>query len=199
MKDEDVIFQSAVDIMGSDTPMHTIDHCFNLIRFEHLTCQYFFDVAMVHPLMKSSELQTEIMKEICLYQWKRVDGKSVPTKAARYWGEKPREMRWAYFNGDNELCLYGEDTNFIPVDIPEWVERWTSFSTSDARLLLVDADNFCRSMALIDVNNTKGFIDLPGMETDVQYAGVLLNDQHVYIFGGTLGGGRLYSTTLKCM
>ena len=70
VKNEDVIFSSAVQIMNQQTSVEDINRCLELIRFPHTSADFFVNVINDHELMKDPP-RDKYRKEANLYKIKK--------------------------------------------------------------------------------------------------------------------------------
>ena len=70
MKNEDVIFSTAVQIINQQTSVEDINRCLELIRFPHTSADFFVNVILDHQLMKDPP-RDRYRKEAILYQIKK--------------------------------------------------------------------------------------------------------------------------------
>ena len=85
VKNEDVIFSSAVQIINQHTSAEDINRCLTLIRFPHTSRDFLVNVILDHQLMKDPP-GDKYRKEAILYHMNKT---SIPeVKPPRYWGEE---------------------------------------------------------------------------------------------------------------
>ena len=70
MKNEDVIFSSAVQIINQQTSAEDINRCLELIRFPHTSIDFLVNVILDHQLMKDPP-RDRYPREALLYQVKK--------------------------------------------------------------------------------------------------------------------------------
>ena len=95
---EDVICATAMSLIEKQQSDEDITKCLKLIRYEHLTSDFFLDVALSQPIMKN-EPQKSFLKNALKYQFNKE--KIQPEKTARFW--EPPE-RFAYSNKEKVIC-----------------------------------------------------------------------------------------------
>ena len=82
VKNEDVIFSSAVQIINQRTSVEDINRCLELIRFPHTSGDFFVKVIRIHPLMRNPS-RDKYVSDALLYH---VSKTSTPeAKPPRYW------------------------------------------------------------------------------------------------------------------
>ena len=85
VKNEDVIFSSAVQIINQQTFVEDINRCLNLIRFSHTSVDFLVNVILNHPLMKEPP-RDRYPREAVMYQ---INKTSAPeAKPPRYWRKR---------------------------------------------------------------------------------------------------------------
>ena len=95
---EDVICATAMSLIENEQSDEDITKCLKLIRYEHLTSDFVFDITMSQPIMKN-EPQKSYLKNGLKYLWNK-DGIH-PEKTARFWG--PRQRLVYVNNKKNDL------------------------------------------------------------------------------------------------
>ena len=67
VKNEDVIFSNAMQIINQRTPVEDIHHCLELIRFPHMSIHFFVNIIIDHQLLTDAP-RDKYRKEAILYQ-----------------------------------------------------------------------------------------------------------------------------------
>ena len=83
VKNEDVIFSSAVQIINQQNSVEDINRCLELIRFPHTSGDFLVKVILNHPLMKDPP-RDKYVSDALLYQVNKTSAPEV--KPPRYWG-----------------------------------------------------------------------------------------------------------------
>ena len=83
VKNEDVIFSSAVQIINQRTSVEDINRCLDLIRFPHTSGDFLVNVVLDHQLMKEPP-RDKYLSEALLYQVNKRSTAEI--KPLRYWG-----------------------------------------------------------------------------------------------------------------
>ena len=117
VKNEDVIFNSAAQIINQQTSAEDIDRCLELIRFPHMSADFLVNVIFNHPLMREPQ-RNHYPKEALLYQINKTS--TVEVQPPRHW------QGTIYYIGA-KYCMYqfeckvGNNEIMKVMDIPEWV------------------------------------------------------------------------------
>ena len=97
VKNEDLIFSSAAQIINQQTPLEDINRCLELIRFPHTSTDFLLEVIQGHPLMKEPH-RTRYVQEALKYQ---LNGRSTKTnKPCRKW------HGGTYYINRADSCVY---------------------------------------------------------------------------------------------
>ena len=185
VKNEDVIFSSAVQIINQQTSAADINRCLELIRFQHSSYNFLVKVILLHPLMKEPS-RDRYVSDALLYH---VNPLSAPeVKPPRYWG-----ISGIYYIGtDHSMYQYvstaGNNECVKMMNIPEWVDSGSSIASHGERVVIVgrrnDYDGDKRALLLDMTDNTK-VTQLPDLPELRYNTGVVLSDNDVYVVGGT--------------
>ena len=97
VKNEDVIFSNAVQIINQESSDEDINHCLELIRFPHTSGEFLVKVIRNHPLMKETP-QDRYVSDALLYHVNKTSRPEV--KPPRYWG------RSGIYYISEDSCLY---------------------------------------------------------------------------------------------
>ena len=184
VKNEDVIFSTAVQIINQQTSVEDINRCLELIRFPHTSGDYFVNVILDHQLMKTPP-RDKYRKEALLYH---VNKTSTPEiKPPRYWGRSV-----TYFISKDH-CIYqyiskaGNNECVKVMNISEWVDDRSSVASHKERVVIVGGfnnyDGDKRALLLDTADNTKA-TQLPDLPESRYSTGVVLTDNDVYVVGG---------------
>ena len=183
VKNEDVIFSSAVQIINQQTSVEDINRCLELIRFPHTSADFFVNVVLDHQLMKDPP-RDKYRKEAILYH---MDKTSTPeVKPPRYWG---REI--SYIGTDH--CMYqyvtkdGNNECVKMMNIPEWVDHCTTVASGRKSVVIVGAahdGSGDKRAFLLDMRDITKVTQLPDLPETCDCTGVVLLDNDVYVVGG---------------
>ena len=184
VKNEDVIFNSVVQIINQQTYVEDINRCLELIRFPHTSGDFLVKVILKHPLMKDLH-RNKYVSEALLYQINKTSAPEV--KPPRYW------KRGIYYIG-NDGCMYQyasktEDNECVEmINLPDWVNGYSSVASLEKRVVIVggndDAAADERVLLLNMTDNTK-VTQLPDLPEPRDSTTVLLSDNDVYVVGGS--------------
>ena len=200
VKNEDVIFSSAVQIINQESSVEDINRCLELIRFPHTSGDFLVKVIRIHPLMKEPP-QDRYVSEAILYH---VSKTSIPeVKPPRYW--RKSEM---YYIGEDH-CMYqyvlkdGNNECVKMMNIPEWVDGYSAVashrervvivgglnrSAGDKRALLWNSGVGDKRALLLDMTDNTKVTQLPDLPKSRYSTGVVLSDNNVYVVGGVNRG-----------
>ena len=184
VKNEDVIFSSAVQIINQESSDEDINRCLELIRFPHTSGDFLVKVIRIHPLMTEPP-QDRYVSEAILYH---VSKTSIPeVKPPRYWGRSG-----IYYIGEDH-CMYqyvskdGNNECVKMMNIPEWVDVGSAVASHKERVVVVGGKNGWngdkRALLLNMTDNTK-VTQLPDLPEPRYWTGVVLSDNDVYVVGG---------------
>ena len=184
VKNEDVIFSSAVQIINPQTSVEDINRCLELIRFPYTSGDFLVNVILNHPLMKVPPRDKYVSKAI-LYQLNKVSTPEV--KPPRNW----EISRMYYIGTDHSLYLYlskaGNNECVKMMTIPGWIDHGTAVASHRERLVIVgrwnNGSGDKRALLLDMTDNTKvtQLPDLPELRCNTS---VVLSDNDVYVVGG---------------
>ena len=184
MKNEGLIFSSAVQIINQQTSAEDINRRLELIRSPHTSGDFLVKVVLDHQLMKEPP-RDKYLREALLYQ---VNKKSTPeVKPPRYW-----ERSGIYYIGEDN-CMYqyktkiGNNECIKMMNIPEWVDRYSSVASYRERVVLVegwndDAGN--KHALLMNMADSTQVTQLPDLPEPFYWTGVVLSDNVVYVIRG---------------
>ena len=184
VKNEDVIFSSAVQIINQQTSVEDINRCLKLIRFPHTSVDFLVSVIRTHPLMKEPS-RDRYVSEALLYQVKKTSTPEV--KPPRHWG-----IPGIYYIGnDHGMYQYvskdGNNECVKMMNIPEWVDNCSFTASHRERVVIVggwnDGAGDKRALLLDMADNTK-VTQLPDLPQPCDSTGVVLSDNDVYVVGG---------------
>ena len=177
VKNEDVIFNSAVQIINQQTSVEDINRCLELIRFSHTSEGFLVNVILKHPLMKDPP-RDKYVSEARIYKLSK-------TWRPRYW------VGGIYYIG-MDRCMYQcvsrecLKMTHIPEHILEWVDCSSSMSSHRGRVVIVEGGNSGsgqkRALLLSMINNTH-LTQLPNLPYLNSYTGVTLSNNDVYVVG----------------
>ena len=193
VKNEDVIFSSAVQIINQQTSVdEDINRCLELIRFPHTSADFLVNVIIDHQLMKDPP-QDKYQKEALLYQLNKTSTSEV--KPPRYWGM----LRICYIGKDH--CVYeyvskaGNNDCIKMMNIPEWVDYCSAVALHRKRVVIVGGwndgiDN--KRALLLDITDNTKVMQLADLPEPRYSTSVVLSDNDVYVVGG-------YSNNSDCL
>ena len=193
---EDVICATAMSLIENEQSEEDITKCLKLIRYEHLTSDFFLDVALSQPIMKN-EPQKSYLKNghKCQFNKERMQ----PEKTARFWG--PRQ-RFVYVNNKNMISEISDGESRPLIAAPDWVDQVTSLYTRGSTILFVsahpDKPEYTRNMKLVSLSEPCYSKTLPDLPERIQAAGVVNTGTHIYVMGGLryVDGTMLRSKTV---
>ena len=179
---EDVICATAMSLIEKEQSDEDITKCLKLIRYEHLTSDFVFDVALSQPIMKN-EPQKSYMKNGLKYQCNKE--KMQPEKTDRFWG--PRQQ-FVYINNKNMICEISVGESRPLTAAPAWIDHVTSLYTRGSTILFVSAGtdkrDYSRNMVLACLSEPCYSNTLPDLPECIHGAGVVNNGTHIYVMGG---------------
>ena len=184
VKNEDVIFSSAVQIINQQTSVEDINRCLELIRFPHTSRDFLVKVILNHPLMKDPP-RDKYVREAILYQLKKTSTREI--KPPRYWG-----IPGIYYIGkDHSMYQYvSKDGNTECVkmmNISEWVDDCSAVASHRERVVIVGRFNGGsgdKRALLLDMTDNTKVTQLPDLPEPCWYTSVVLSDNDVYVVGG---------------
>ena len=184
VKNEDVIFSSAVQIINQESSDEDINRCLELIRFPHTSGDFLVKVIRIHPLMREPP-QDRYVSEAILYH---VSKTSIPeVKPPRYWGRSV-----IYYIGEDH-CMYqyvskdGNNECVKMMNIPEWVDGCSAVASHRERVVIVGELNngaVDERALLLDMTPNTKVTQLPDLPEPRWGTGVVLSDNDVYVVGG---------------
>ena len=194
VKNEDVIFSSAVQIINQESSDEDINPCLELIRFPHTSGEFLVKVIRNHPLMKDPP-QDRYVSDALLYHVNKTSRPEV--KPPRYWGrsviyyisEDSCSYQYVSKNGNNE-CLK-------MMNIPEWVDDGSSVASHRERVVIVGGLNYDdgdKRALLLDMTDNTKVTQLPDLPGPRWGTGVVLSDNDVYVVGGGNNTGDCVSS-----
>ena len=196
VKNEDVIFSSAVQIINQESSDEDINRCLELIRFPHTSGDFLVNVVLDHQLMKEPP-RDKYRREALLYQVNKRTTQEV--KPPRYWGRSG-----IYYIGKNRYMYQyvskdGNNECVKMMNIPEWVDDGSSVASHKERVVIVGrwnrGDGDKRALLLDMTDNTK-VTQLPDLPEPRYGTGVVLSDNDVYVVGGGNRNIGRYNSTV---
>ena len=184
MRNEDVIFSSAVQIINQQTSVEDINRCLELIRFPHTSDDFLVNVILDHQLMKDPP-RDRYPRDAILYQLKKTSTPEV--KPPRYWGRS----EIYYISKDH--CMYqyvtkaGNNECVKMMNIPEWVDGVSAVASHRERVVIVGGWNNNagdKRALLLDMTPNTKVTQLPDLPEPRWGTGVVLSDNDVYVVGG---------------
>ena len=183
VKNEDVIFSSAVQIINQHTSVEDINRCLELIRFPHTSGDFLVKVIRIHPLMKEPP-RDKYVSDALLYQLNKTSTPEV--KPPRYW-----DGSGIYYIGEDR-CMYQykskDDTNDCVkmMNLPGWVDVGSAVASHKERVVIVGGLNELlgdKRALLLDMTDNTKVTQLPDLLEPCTDAGVVLSDNDVYVVG----------------
>ena len=179
VKNEDLIFSSAVQIINQRTSVEHINRCLELIRFPYTSGDFLVKVIRIHPLMKEPP-QDRYVSEAILYH---VSKTSIPeVKPPRYWGRSSIY----YIGTDHGMYQYvstaGNNECVKMMNIPEWVNNRSAVASHRKRVVIVGGWN--KRAQLLDMTDNTKVTQLPDLPEPRYGTGIVLSDNDVYVVGG---------------
>ena len=184
VKNEDVIFSSAVQIINQQTSDEDLNRCIELIRFPHTSGDFLVKVIRNHPLMKEPP-RDRYVSEAILYHVSKTSISEV--KPPRYWGRS-----LIYYIGKGH-CMYqyvsndGNNECVKLMNIPEWMHGCSSVASHRERVVIVGGPNRGagdKRALLLDMTDNTKVTHLPDLPEPRYGTGVVLSDNDVYVVGG---------------
>ena len=185
VKNEDVIFSSAAQIINQESSDEDINRCLELIRFPHTSGDFLVNVVLDHQLMKEPP-RDKYLREALLYQ---VNKRSTPeVKPPRYWGRS----EIYYYGKDHSVYQYiskAANNKCVKImNIPVWMDKLCSVVLHRESVVIMGflSGNIDDSRALLfdmtDKTKTKFVPDLPERR---HWTGAIMSDNDVYVVGGS--------------
>ena len=191
VKNEDVIFSSAVQIINQQTSVEDINRCLELIRFPHTSGEFLVNVIVGHQLMKDPP-RDRYLREAILYQLKKTSTPEV--KPPRYWGRSGIY----YIGKDHSMYQYvpkdGNNECVKMMNIPKWVNHYSSVASHRERVVIVGGWNGGsgdKRALLLDMRDNTKVTQLPDLPEPLYYTSVVLSDNDVFVVGGRTNSGNL--------
>ena len=193
VKNEDVIFSTAVRIIDQQASVEDINRCLALIRFQHTSGDFLLDVVQEHPLMKKPP-QNRYVREALRYHVSRRSTQEV--KPRRQW------QRGIYYIS-RDKCLYqcvakaGNDEFIKVMNIPGGLHPCSTVALHRKRLVITGGVPITQAFLLDIADKTN--VQLPNLPLPVRCPGVVLTDDEVFVFGGRVNSrivNTVYSLSL---
>ena len=182
VESEDVICATALNMIEKQQSDKDITRCLKLVRYEHLTLDFFLGVALRQPILKH-EPQTSYMKNRLKYQCNKK--KMQPEKTASFWGPG---QRFVYINNNNMISEIYDGESRPLIAAPDWIDDVSSLCTRGSTMLFVSTDTdtpeYGRNMMLISLSEPYYVKTLPDLPERIHAAGVVNTGTHIYIMGG---------------
>ena len=184
VKNEDVMFSTAVQIINQQTSVEDTNRCLELIRFPHTSGDFFVNVILDHQLMKDPP-RDRYRKEALLYHVNKTSTREI--KPPRYWGRS----EIYYISKDH--CMYqyitkaGNNECVKMMNLPEWVDNRSSIASHRERVVIVGGwtnRSVDKRALLLDMTDNTKVTQLPNLPEARCYTSVVLSDNDVYVVGG---------------
>ena len=179
---EDVICATAMSLIENEQSDEDITKCLKLIRYEHLTSDFLFDITISQRIMKN-EPQKSYLRSAHKYQCSK-DGVQ-PEKTARFWG--PRQ-RFVYINNKKMIREISDGESRPLIATPDWIDHVTSLYTRGSTILFVaaneDKPEHGGNMMLVSLYEPYYSKTLPDLPERIHAAGVVNTGTHIYVMGG---------------
>ena len=192
VKNEDVIFSSAVQVINQQTSVEDINRCLKLIRFPHTSGDFLVNVVLDHQLMKEPP-RDKYPREALLYQLNKIS--TLEVKPPRYWGRSG-----IYYIG-TDLSMYeyvfkdGNNECVKMMNLPDWVNGNSAVGSHRAGVVIAgggnegdgdgDGDgNGDERALLLDMTDSTKITQLPELPEPRYWTGVVLSSNDVYVVGG---------------
>ena len=159
-----------------------ITRCMKLIRYEHHTLDFLFDVTG-HTVMKN-EPQKSYLRSAHRYQFNKE--KMQLEKTARFWGPG---QRFVYVNEQKIICEFSNGESRPLLAGSDWVNiSGTSLYTRGSTILFVSAceskPQYGRNMMLVSLSMPCYSKTLPDLPERIHCAGVVNTRTHIYAMEG---------------
>ena len=178
---EDVICATAMNLIENEQSEEDITKCLKLIRYEHLTSDFLFDV--IRHIVMENDPQKSYLRSAHKYQCNKE--KMQPEKTARFWG--PGQL-FVYINNKNMICEMSDGESRPLIAAPDWVDYATSLCTRGSTILFVSADTdkreYARKMMLVSLSEPCYVKTLPTLPERTHCPGVVNTGTHIYVMGG---------------
>ena len=185
VKNEDVIFSSAVQIINQESFDEDVNRCLELIRFPHTSGHFLEKVILNHPLMKEPPRDIYV-SEALTYQLNKTSRPEV--KPPRYW-----RRRIYYLGKGRSFYHYVSNANHDEsrcikmTNIPEWLDYGSSVASYRERVVIVgrhDGGAGDKRALLLDMRDNTKVTQLPNLPEPLSGTSVLLSANDVYVIGG---------------
>ena len=192
---EDVICATAMSLIENEQSDEDITKCLKLIRYEHLTSDYVFDVIR-HTIMENDP-QKSYLRNGLKYQCNKENMQ--PEKTARFWGPG---QRFVYVNKKKIICEISDCESRPLIAAPDWIDHVTSLYTRGSTILFVSAgtpkQEYGRNMMLVSLSESCYSKTLPDLPERIHAAGVVNTGTHIYVMGGNrfVDGAQYRSKTV---
>ena len=179
VKNEDVIFHSAVQVINEHSTSEDILDCLKKIRFPHISDENFLGI-FSHPLMADPARAKYIVDATFLKMDRPCTSEIKPP---RYWG------RDIYYIGNNHcLYQYGSQCHNVEV-LPDWVNDGSSMASHKELVVIVEGwshgpvNNRVLLFDMADMPVNTQEVNLPSLPELHSYTGVSLSDTGMYVVG----------------
>ena len=111
----------------------------------------------------------------------------LPTRLQNNLQEPTLEEHLVMMNKNKQISKYNNTNNWIEyMDVPEWVDDWTSWYASEHRIIVAGAhynSGNADRVAVLDMKS-RGVKELPPLPAVRSWPGVVVDGDEVYIIGG---------------
>ena len=200
VRNENVVFSSAMQIINQQTPAEDINLCLELIRFPHMSGDFLLDVVQGHPLMKDPPRDKYVQEAI---RHRLLARSADIIKPRRQW-----QTDVYYINKDLSLSQYvstsGNNESTKVVSLPNWVDTCCSVTFNKRHLLVAGASNEGegdKRVLLLDMSNhgSNQMIQLTDLPMPLYNTNVMMTENNdVYVIGGRTPN-RTVTSSVYCL
>ena len=173
VKNEDVIFNSAVQIIDEHSSDEDINDCLEMIRVLYVTSNLIMELLHHHPRARA-------IVKAGVYQMDKA--LASVAKPLRYWAKEIY-----YIGTKHRLYHYGSRSRIVAY-LPDWVDDGSSVASNKEQVVIVggcDGDTLSERALLLDIADNAEQVNLPSLPETLRYTGVALSDDGIYVVGGS--------------